>query len=243
MFRFFGKLLATPLRLVGYGMNLFRAEPSLWLWRTTWQLSNNPDDASNYIGVAARRKGIEFARQQATRVIEKCRDSKIALTMGWLEIQSGGGADHAAEWVNLARKEALEREQLLLQLDLYLARDNEEKAERVVEQILSRRDVPMELTRSALWSRGWKMAEQERFEQVEQIADKILAVEEHYEGRILKWMSLAARGEDVLASQQLELARRTMPSQMFEMVVGQGWLMLGREDKAADMFRAGGYQQ
>jgi hypothetical protein len=104
----------------------------------------------------------------------------------------------------------------------------------IIEQMLQRNDLPGGQTTAALTAKADLLAGQGRLDEAEGIVDRILAIEEHWAARFIKWHICMVRGKEDEAARHLEAARRAMPETVFKMSLVQAWLALGRKEEAME---------
>ncbi len=236
----FAKIIAAPLRVIAQLVGLVHIADPFGLWVVVWKLSYDVKDGSQVLLLICEGKGIEAARAQADKMFMQCKSAELAVTMAWLEIQRGEGLlaerlSNAQRWIDIAKSKNLKNLQMLLYPELFVSlRQESDKAARVADDILKRNDLPMEVTRLALITKGWSLAKSGRFPQAEEIADRILGVEEDTEARFLKWMGCMKRGRGEHAQKHLDTAKMNLPGETFDIMMAQGWLMLGEKMKAME---------
>lgn len=135
----------------------------------------------------------------------------------------------------MAKENGYENPELLLQLELVLSDFfNEYDRVAVTEEILARRDLPAQVTLSALVSKANGFLEQQSWGEAEQIAERILSIQEQPDARMIKWVTCTAGGKRTCADEHLKRAQTQMPSPVFDMLLAQGWLFLGQVEGAME---------
>lgn len=246
-----GKILAVPVRMLAQLVGFLRVSDPLFLWSVTWKLSGQARDGSQLLLLICGKDGIEAAREAAEEMLEECRSAELAATMGWIELQRGGGDvqgryDSAREWIERAKQGGFENQQMLLYLEHFISQGDSEKRGKVAEEILSRNDLPMEFTRAGLTDKAFGLAHLKDFSGAEAIADNILCIEENAEARLLKWMASLSRGNEAEAERHLLKSKEGgWPEVIFNYMVGQGFLLLGKKREAMEWLykaKAGGFE-
>lgn len=190
------------------------------LWTSVWGLSKDKADGERLIEKVYRKKGIESARITAEKVLGETKSCAAASMMGFLELGSGQGAQAAAEWVRCARESGYNETEELLHLELVLSDSLDEYDRRKsIEQILARRDLPSVVTAAALIGKAEMCLQEQRLEEAERIAERILSIEEQPAARLIKWRVCLAKGGTEEAAKHLADARSKLPREVFDKLI------------------------
>ena len=207
---------------------MVRVFDPLVLWSASWRLSHNPEDGSKFLAGFCAKEGIAATREMAEEMLVKANDSLIAGTMGWIEIQAGEGYEASKKWVEEAKELQTARPELLLGLELYLSdklRDYD-KAD-VIKRILARDDLPMDFSRAALLGKAGMLLESHQLGQAEELAEKILAVEEQPFARWIKWVVAISSGSEESGSLHIKKMKDKWPGWMMLSMMALGWYYVG----------------
>lgn len=234
MKRLVGRFVAVPIRALAELLGIVELLDVLPLWSGCWRLSGTPEDAEKVLGLLYNKHGIERARCFAEEAIRRSKDSRLASAMGFLEIRSLLDYEAATRWLERAKQENCKNQEMLLLLELFTKLSEDQGSETVIEEILSRNDLPTEFTRQALSNKAWQLAEKRQWCEAEKIADIILSVEEDVDGRLIKWVGCLARGDDKRAQGHLQEAEGRLPDAVLNLLVAQGWLFLGEVGRAME---------
>jgi hypothetical protein len=235
MARFFGRLVAVPIRLLASVASLVRVFDPTSLWSACWKLSRDARDGGKLLVLMARKHGVASIRERAEEMLEEARDCRLAVTMGFIEFGYREDIELVDRWVRLAKEDGYKNPEFLLQLELVLSDFFDEyDREAVVEEILGRNDLPAQVTLGALVSKANGFLEKGLWFEAEGIAERILSIQEQPDARMIKWVTCTAGGEGARAEGHLRKAQAQMPSAVFEMLVARGRLFLGQTEKAME---------
>jgi hypothetical protein len=244
MVRLPGKLIAVPVRLLAELLSIVPIFDPVALWSVCWKFGRNVEDGCKLLMLQCRKDGIDRARRTGQEMMEETRNCEVAATMGLLEWSQGQGFQGADRWVKAAREAGFDKPETLLYLELVLGEYLEEyDKEAIAEQILSRNDLPALYTLAALAAKANTYLSEQQWDQAESIADRLLVVQEQPDARITKWVVCTARGEHAEAERNLAKARGKMADEILGIVVAQGWLYLGRTDKAMESLYGADYRR
>lgn len=235
MTRFFGRLIAVPIRLFAGVASLVTIFDPTSLWSACWKLSRDVGDGGKLLVLMVRKYGVSSIRGTAEKMLEEARDCQLAATMGFIEFGYREDIESVNRWVRMAREKGYKNPELLLQLELVLSDffDEYDRAA-IVEEILGRNDLPAQVTLVALISKANGFLEKRRWGEAEQIAERILSIQEQPVARMIKWVTCTAEGKRTCADEHLKRAQGQMPSAVFEMLLAQGWLFIGQAGKAME---------
>jgi len=236
---FFRQLVAAPLRILGWVVHRTGIADALIIPRLICGVTGDVDDARRMLVLLCQNKGIENGRYEAESMIDRFRSAKISAAIAWMEINSDpdSGMEFARRWVREAKEKKLKDADATLDLELCLSTEVAE-SEHVIEQILSRNDLQGETTRLALVHKAQLLASRRQWTQAEEVADRILAVEENFDARLFKWVGCSKNAKEEEGQRNLrELLRLPLNGYQKALVAG-GWLTLGDKEKAMEWVRA-----
>lgn len=198
-----------------------------------WCISGDASDGNNVVVLTAQKKGIIAARQKAEVILDKTRDSLIAATMGFVEIHFCNDINAADGWIHKAKELECKNPELLLRLELLLSDVIEEyDTEQIIDETLSRNDLPMDYTRTALIVRVERFLGGRLWDEADEILDKMLCIEENYEVCFPKWVTCMAKGEHVQAEIYMEKMKGKVPEGQLRVRLATGWIYLGDISRA-----------
>jgi tetratricopeptide (TPR) repeat protein len=226
-------LIAALLRLIARGvamLRLFNPRPLLW---TAWQLAHDSQDAVGIISLTAGEFGMRTAAELAQQMFAQVPDCQIYTTLAWIEIAEHNNLEAARDWLKAADEQGTLNRHLLYALKLYLSDyfESYNKAA-VIEEMLGRNDLPGEYTRDALLGKAAILLKQGRWAEAEQIAERILKIENNPHAVWVKWVVTTANNNDREAQKFLnELLGKGASGQMYCMIA-LGWLYIGNRREA-----------
>lgn len=235
MIHFLRHLIAAPVRLLLWLCGFLPVIDRLKLAQIIWTLTADADDGCNVIILTANKKGLQAAREKATEVLEKTHDASAALSIGMVEAHGCFDPEAAYGWIQKARRLECKNLQKLLKLELLVSNDIAQvDLEQVIEQILSRNDLTGDYSRAALAAKAGLSLNNGDWKQAEQIADKVLAIEESPQMRMVKWTTAAAKDDKVLAAmQQLKIEKASSKAdELFLLSLGKHFLGQTEDAKA-----------
>lgn len=236
MINFIKNLIAAPLRIVFWLCGFFPAVKKLTLARIIWNITGEPFDGSNLIILTANNKGLDPARKVARAVLEETLDASAALVMGQLELHARYDAHAAFEWIKKARDMNCKNQESLLKLELMVSDAIDRiETEHVIEQILSRNDLPSDYTKDALMARTEILLKNKKWLDAEKIADRILSIEEDPYARTTKWVVAMANGNNDLAQMHFKKISDNIPPHVLHVNLAIGWYHLGQIDKTKEL--------
>ena len=234
MLRFLGKLAAVPVRMLANLAALVTfidAEP---LWTAAWKLGRKPQDGANWLFLKYSKYGLEAARELAKKILPRTKSCVFASAIAFIEYHNRN-PKAACLWADTAKKVGYEEPETLLLLELILSDILEEyDSPQIVEQILSRNDLPGNVTLHALIVKANSLLDLQKWDQAEKIADRILAIQEQNDARIIKWVVSLQRDDKAQADEHLQKARGKLPNSAFYPIIAQGLLCLGRKKEAME---------
>ena len=194
---FFGQLAAVPIRILVGVSFIFPMLDRGGLLGAIWFLTEDAEDGIRLINYFASKGQVSAAREKASEVFERCVDGRVAAAISLLEIQRWHNLRGAYEWIRNGREADCAYSERLLLAEL-LVSDHIEgyDTEQVIEEILGRKDLPMDYTRSALGVQAELFVRRGEWDSAEEIADRMLSIEDQIPARFIKWIVLVARGQE-----------------------------------------------
>ncbi len=238
MITFIRHLIAAPVRLLAWANSFLRVFDPLKAAEVIWFLTGEAADGASVIVLAARGKGLDAARQRAEAIFARRPDEQVAAAIGWMEASEGHNLTAAAQWIERCRQAGCEDGPSLLQLELSLSEHLEGyDYPELIERILSRNDLPGNITRDALLGKAKLLLKERHWDEAEAIADRILKVEENGTARWVKWVTRMAAGDMEDAESQLQSAGEKTRAEVLWGLVALGWLCLGEDLRALEVLR------
>ena len=234
MLRFLGKLLAVPVRMLAGLASLVTFVDAEPLWAAAWKLNRKPQDGANWLFLKYRKYGLEAARELAKKILPRTKSCLLASAIAFIEYHNRN-PKAAYLWASTAKRDGCEEPETLLLLELLLSDILKEyDCPQIVEQILSRNDLPSHVTLSALVVKTNSLIDLQQWDEAEKIADRILSIQEQNDARIIKWVVSLQRDDKAQANKHLQKARGKLPNSVFYPTIAQGLLCLGRKKEAMD---------
>lgn len=234
MIAFIKRLIAVPIRLLAKAAGLVSFVDATSLWSAVWKLSHKPYDGIPLLMLKYKRNGIEAARQMAEEMLPEAKSCVLVSAIGSIEY-SCHNFEAADKWIKMARDGDYKEPEWLLHLELFLSDFFEEyDPDTIIEQVLSRNDLPMLITLAALIKKANSLLEKQMWDQAEEIAERILSVQEQTDARLVKWVTCFRRGEQNEADEHFAKAQGKLPDAVFAALVAQGWLFMGEVRKAKE---------
>jgi hypothetical protein len=217
---FIKQLAAAAIRVAAEAAGFVGIGDQERLWTSVWGLSKNKSDGSRLIEQVYRKQGIESARIVAEKVLGETKSCAVASMMGFLELSSEQGVQAAAGWVRSAQESGYSKPEELLHLELVLSDflDDYDR-QKSIEQILARNDLPSTATVAALIGKAELCLQEQRLEEAEKIAERILSIEEQPAARLIKWTVCLAKGGTEEAAKHLANAKSKLPREVFDKLV------------------------
>lgn len=235
MARFFGKIIAIPVRFLAVVFGWIKVFNTEKLWSVVWKLSRDSRDGCTLLSYMCSKRITEEAGKTAEEIIAETKDCVAASLMGQLAIQHKQDLEAARKWIRVANEKGCRNPEMLLMLKLLISAREGCEDENVINEILARNDLSGGFTRTALFCRAWKLAEKKQWSDAEAIADKILGIEEQVDARIIKWMCCLVRGDEGESQAHFRRAQKQMSDGWFKIMAASGWLCMGNEDKAIEL--------
>ncbi len=238
MITFIRHLIAAPVRLLAWANSFLHVFDPLKAAEVIWFLTAEADDGASVIVLAARSKGLDAGRQRAEAIFARRPDEQVAAAIGWVEASEGRDLAAAAQWIERCRQAGCEDGPALLQLELSLSEHVEGyDYPELIERILSRNDLPGNITRDALLGKAKLLLKEKHWDEAEAIADRILKVEKNGMARWVKWVTQMAAGDMKGAESQLGAAGEEIQAEVLSGLVALGWLCLGEDLRALEVLR------
>jgi len=235
MINFIKNLIAAPFRIIFWLCGFFHAVKRLTLARIIWNITGEPADGCNLIILTANSKGMDSARKVAQKVLEETLDASAALMMGQLELHARYDARAAFEWIKKAKQMDCKNPESLLKLELMIGHAIDQiDTKQVIEQILSRNDLPGDYTKEALTARAEIFLKDKKWDDAEKIADRILLIEEDPYARATKWVVAEAKGNNEQAQMHFKKIGNNVPPAVLHINLAMGWYHLDRIDKTKE---------
>lgn len=243
MKRLVGRFVAVPIRTLAELLEIVAVFDTLALRRVCWKLTQGVEDGKNLIVLVCRKHGVKHVRAVAEEILAETKDSEIAATMGALEYSFGHDVRRANGWLRMAKENGYKNQEMLLHLELLLSNFFEDyESEEIIEEILSRKDLPAGATLTALVWKAHRFLEEQRWEEADQVAERILGVQEQADAQIVKWVVSMKRGDKAQADKHFDRGKGKLPEGVFNYVVAGGWLCLGEVGKAMEWLYKSDYE-
>lgn len=236
MITFIRHLIAAPVRLLAWGNSFLHVFDQARLAEVIWFLTGEAADGASVIVLAARSKGLDAGRQRAEAIFARRPDEQVAAAIGWMEASEAHDLAAAVQWIERCRQAGCEDGPALLQLELSLSEHVEGyDYPELIERILSRNDLPGNITRDALLGKAKLLLRDRQWDQAREIAERILAIEEHAIARWVRWVTAVAAGDDKAGRSHYAQTAAGMRPEVFLGYEALGWLYIGDQAKAAEV--------
>ncbi|NLH15936.1 MAG: hypothetical protein GX455_05105 [Phycisphaerae bacterium] len=229
MIRWLGQLVALPLKILLIVVSIVPIFDRLVLYRAIWALTGDPYYARNLVLLLAQRQGLETARTFAEEAFIACPDGSIAAMIGQLELDLGFDPDRAAMWLHRAKEHPdLGNPDGLLLLELSLSQHFPEMDRgRIVESILNRRDVSMDLTRVALLVQAQLDLKAGQWDKAGLTAERLLAISEVPPAHWILWVAYSGLHETDYAAYEFQQLSSTTLGPLYQAIIASGYHLLG----------------
>ncbi len=228
-----GKTGAGAIRAVAGLVDIIHIADTYSWWSAAWRLGKNPGDGAKVLAHTWAREGPETARNLCREMLNEVPDAQLAGYMASMEYGMRGSARSAAEWTSHARQIGCDNLQMLLWLELELSNilpDYEPSRAELVEEALSRNDLPGLFSRSALLAKAELYMEDRQWQPAEQIADRILKIEEHSGAFWVKWITATVRGEQSQSQKYFSKMASGLAEAAVLCLESLGYLYIGDHD-------------
>jgi tetratricopeptide (TPR) repeat protein len=236
MMRWLGQLVALPLKVLLILVSIVPVFDRLGLYRAIWALTRDPYYGRNLILLLAQRRGMDAARSLAEEAFATCPDGSIAAMIGQLELNLAFDLERGAGWLGRAKEHPdLRNPAGLLLLELSLCHHIPElDSDRVIESILSRNDLSMDLTQLAMLAKAQLDLRAGRWDDALQITEKLLAINEIPLAHWILWVAYSALQERELAEQEFRRLSAKTLGPLYEAVIASGYHYLGDVNRCRD---------
>jgi hypothetical protein len=240
MLKFVKKLLAVPVRVLARLLGIGNFFDTTALWSIVFKLTAGAEDGTSLLYTIYQKYGLDEARIAAQKIISASQSAKPIVIIASLEFREGN-INETDRWVRLAAESNAKDADQLLVIKLYLSEFfSEYDKKSIIEEILSKNYLPMEVTRLALIEKSFLALEEKDWPLAGKIADRILSVEEHFAARIVK-AAIAMVNKNITAAEQLltKAQHKTQPAQFYPLA-SQALLCIGQSEMAMEyLCRAG----
>ena len=223
------------MRLLAWANSFLHVFDPLKAAEVIWFLTAEAADGASVIVLAARGRGLDSARQRAEAIFARRCDEQVAAAIGWMEALEARDLAAAAQWIERCRQAGCEDGPALLQLELSLSEHLEGyDYPELIERILSRNDLPGNITRDALLGKAKLLLRARQWDRAQEIAERILAIEDHAIAWWVGWVTAVAAGDGEAGRTEYAQAAAGMRPEVFLGYEALGWLYAGDEEKAAE---------
>ncbi len=236
MIRWIGQVVALPLQALEFMVSIVPVINPFPLCRAIWALTKDPVYAQKLIVHFVKQEGIDSARFFAEKAFAVCPDGAIAGVIGQLELQLGEIPDNAIGWLRRAKENPnLKNPDGLLGLEISLSRQVEEMdCAAIVKTVLSRNDLPINLTQLALFVQAHLLLKAEQWDQALQIADQILSIQEVPLARWIRWVVYSATQQQQPAQREFHLFSHKNSGPLYDALLASGYFYLGQVDRCRE---------
>ena len=235
MVKLIRELIVLPLRLLVLVCRIFPVVDQYALVKWIWRIGRGVEDGCTLISMTGQREGLGGARALAEQILSETRSARVAVTIGIMERQDDPGCIAIKGWIDLAEELDCKDNQLLLILKFVCSMHFPEyDIQQIVEEMINCKYLPMEYSRAALVEKGDILLGEKRWEDAELIADHLLCVKEDSHARLIKWIVSLQRGDHGHAEIHFAKSKGVMPEHLHSVMIGQGYLYLGRDDEAME---------
>ena len=238
---FIKKMIAAVIRVTALVLGLIKSIDTSRLWSVTWRLSSDPMDGASLLAHINRHQGSQAARAAADEIIERSKSCLPVMVMAGIEFYECRDIEAAYRLVKAARDAGYDKQEELLSIEFLLSDFIEEYDERdVMERILARNDLSMDITQWALNSKAVLLLKDQLFEQAEQIADRVLSIVDDPIANIVKWTLCVARSQEDSGAGYLERAKKKLGPARANFLMAECCLCIGRKQEAMEiLYRIG----
>jgi hypothetical protein len=229
MMRWLGQLVALPLKVLLIVVSIVPVFDRLPLYRAIWALTGDPHYGRNLILLLAQRKGMEAARSLAEEAFAACPDGSIAAMIGQIELEAACDPDRAVAWMVRAKEyPGLINPDGLLPLELSLSHLAPGiDCSTIVESILVRNDLPMNLTLLAMITKAQLFLKAGQWDPALQIADRVLSINEVPLAHWIRWVVYSATQRSQLAQREFQQISSKSLGPLYDAILASGYLYLG----------------
>jgi hypothetical protein len=234
---FFRELIVLPITFILFLNQYLKVFKNLSLFKLRWKIGGRIDDACHYITLLAKEKGLREATSVAEQLLIQHKNATIASHMGFLIIQLHFDFNGALEWVKKAEYVDADNLQILLLLKLYVYSITEHpEREQIIEEILSRNDLPASYTLAALIEKAECAIEKGDWQIPEQAATYILSIMEYPIAHWLLWMCRRKNGLASEAEKELNILKKNIKEPRLSFYIGLGFYYLDEKEASLQAF-------
>ena len=231
---FFRNLLAVPLRLLaivaGYIPVIDLGSVLHWILKITDQ----SNDGLSYLAYGLSRFGYKEMEPLAQKLMERYRDARFADIMG-TKAYYEKKKDAAAEWIVAAEYAECENMEVLLGLKYLLCEEKQkEKQKQIIDEIVSRRDLPMALSMQAYPIKCYHLMLERNWGQAREIAGKILQIVDNSFAHLAYYGWHITNGREEAAFAELGEAQKHWNMGPFEHIAAQICYLAGDIPRACE---------
>jgi hypothetical protein len=236
MIPFLRELVALPLKLLFWICHFLRLPAKRNFAALIWKVSREPLWVNTWIMLVCQQEGMDKARQLAGQLLDQYKDARIAHQIGTMEFMFQKDPAAADRWIRTAEATNCRYQEELLYLKLLLADHVPSyNAGRIIEEIMTRSDMPMEYSRAARLVQAELWIRRQEWQKADELLDAMLKIESVPQLHIYKWMTSMALVRSKQADENLLAARKGLSSPRFLFYEALGWHYLGREDLAKEL--------
>ncbi len=241
MTTFVRELIAVPLRIIIWLCSMIPIFDSLVLAKILFKLTNNIDDAISYLELCVTNNSLESAREIGDKLLCETKNSRVAMIMSLAE-NNAENFSESRQWILRAKQEnCLDQDFLLLpELTLSIAEQNIDY--KIVDEIISRNNLPMQFSTLAYWLKCEQLIFSEELEEANTIATKVLDIQDYYTAFFIRWIYEAKKGNASQAALLLKQAiasakKRGLRDDIITLLIVQGFVFLEDFSSACDYLR------
>ncbi|AQQ72285.1 hypothetical protein SMSP2_02668 [Limihaloglobus sulfuriphilus] len=229
---FVRNILALPLRLAAVIAGLIPIVDVGTVLHLILRVTDDPEDGLRYLAYGLTRFGYAEMEPVAQKLMERYRDSRFAEMMGNAAFFKNNKIS-AKEWTLAAEYADCTNLEMLLGLKYQLSLDEpKEKRLAILDEIISRRDLPMAISLQAYPIRCYSFLLEREWGKAVKLAEKILQIIESPMAHLANYCKYYTAGKDEAAFKELCDAQRLWQMGPFESVGAQICYVAG------DMYRA-----
>jgi hypothetical protein len=238
MISFLRELAALPLKLLFWICHFLRLPAKRNLAAIIWKITREPLWVNTWLMQVCQQDGMEGARQLAEQLLDRCKDARIAHQIGTMELMLQKDPAAADRWIRIAEAADCRYQEELLYLKLLLADHIPAyNTSRVIEDILARKDMPMEYSRAARLVQAEQWIRRQEWQKADELLDTMLKIESVPQLHIYKWMTSLALDRSKQADENLLAARKGFAGPQFLFYEALGRHYLGHEDLAKELLK------
>ncbi len=241
MVTFVRELIAVPLRILIWLCSIIPIFDSLVLSKVLFKLTNNIDDAIGYLELCITNDSLEAARGIGDKLLCDTKNSRVAMVMSLAE-NNAGNFSKSKQWILKAKEENCLDQDFLLLPELTLSISEQNIDYKIVDDIISHNDLPMQFSTLAYWLKCEQLIFSEELEEANVIAIKVLDIQDYYTAHFIRWIYVAKKGNSSQASLLLKQAiasakKRGLRDDIIMLLIVQGFVFLEDFSSACDYLR------